>query len=77
MEEQVEQIVAEVFGLAKDEINNDISMQQLEVWDSLKHMELIVAIEEAFQLKLSFDDIVKMQNVLTIKEILQEKQVTV
>jgi acyl carrier protein len=50
-------------------------MKDVETWDSLKHMELIVCIEQTFCVELTFDEIVKMQNVGEIKRILNERGV--
>lgn len=52
-------------------------MQDLESWDSLKHMELIATLEEQLGIQLSFDEIVKMRSVSDIKRVLNSKGVTV
>ena len=56
-------------------ITDDLAMKDLDVWDSLKHMELIVSLEETFSIQLSFDEIVAMQNVREIKRVLMERGV--
>ena len=50
-------------------------MQDVDAWDSLTHMELVVSLESAFELELSFDEIVEMNTVEAIKRILVEKGV--
>ena len=50
-------------------------MKKVDAWDSLKHMELIVALEQAFDVELTFDEIVAMQSVREIKRVLEERSV--
>lgn len=48
-------------------------MQDLDAWDSLKHMELIASLEEQLNVQLSFDEIVAMRSVGDIKRVLNGK----
>ena len=48
-------------------------MNNSDAWDSLKHMELIVSIENKFNVELSADDIVEMIDIKRIKKILNKK----
>jgi acyl carrier protein len=48
-------------------------MKDVDAWDSLKQMELIVSLEQSFGVELSFDDIVAMQSVGEIKRVLRER----
>ena len=52
-------------------------MKDLDVWDSLKHMELIAELEREFDLQLSFDEIVTMRSVGDIKRVLTKRGATV
>lgn len=73
MEQDVETLVAEVLQVPAAIINDDLAMQDVDVWDSLKHMELIVSLEQTFGLQLSFEEIVTMQTVGNIKRVLKER----
>jgi acyl carrier protein len=73
MDEKVKVVLAEVLQLSPAIITDDLAMQDVDVWDSLKHMELIVALEEAFGFQLSFEEIVTMQSVGKIKRVLEER----
>jgi acyl carrier protein len=66
-------LLTENLGLPADRISDDVAMKDVGSWDSLKHMELIVAIETAFDLQLSFDEIVTMTSVGEIKRVVREK----
>ncbi len=69
----VENLLAEVLQIPASTITEDLAMKDVEAWDSLKHMELIVSLEQSFGIELSFDDIVAMQNVGEIKRVLRER----
>ncbi len=73
MDQNVESLVAEVLQIPAGTINDDLAMQDVDVWDSLKHMELIVSLEEKFGLQLSFEEIVTMQSVGSIKRVLKDR----
>jgi acyl carrier protein len=75
VEGKVTGLLAEVLQLPAASINDDLAMKDLDVWDSLKHMELIMALEQAFELELTFDEIVAMRSVRDIKRVLSERKV--
>ena len=58
-----------VFGLSVDQINEESSSDTIELWDSLKHMNLIVALEEEFKVEFTDNETLEMINFLTIKDI--------
>lgn len=73
MDSKVELLVAGVLQIPAATITDDLAMKDVDAWDSLKHMELIVLMEESFDLQLTFDDIVAMQSVREIKRVLRER----
>lgn len=77
MSGKVEGVLAEVLQLPPSEITDDLTMKDVEVWDSLKHMELIVALETALEVQLTFEEIVAMQSVREIKRVLTDRSVEV
>ena len=76
MEDQrVERLLAQLFKIPLAAISDELSMSDVEAWDSLQHMELILSVEQTFQIQLAFDDIVAMQSVGQIKQVLRQKGV--
>ena len=73
VEERVAGLLAEVLQVPTATITDDRAMKDVEGWDSLKHMELIVSLEQAFGIELSFDEIVIMRSVAEIKRVLKER----
>ena len=66
-------LISEVMMIPSEEISDSFSMSNSDAWDSLKHMELIVSIENTFNVSLSADDIVEMIDIKGIKNILKRK----
>jgi acyl carrier protein len=78
MEQRLRKIMVDLLNIREDTINDSLSMQNTESWDSLKHMALILSIEEEFGIpQLSMDEIVEMTTVAKIKQVLRNKGVTI
>lgn len=65
--------MAEILEVPPATIADDVAMNDLDAWDSLKHMELISSIEQRFGIELSFDEIVAMRSGAEIKRVLRER----
>ena len=77
MTKNLEQLLAELLQIPVAEVTDQLAMQDLEVWDSLKHMELIAAIEHQLSIELTFEEIVAMRSVGDIKRVLNSRGVAV
>jgi len=62
--------MSSVFGVSIGDVNDAASPDTIESWDSLKHMNLIIALEEEFLVELSDQDIIEMINYKLIVSIL-------
>lgn len=60
-----------VFGLPYAEINRDTSIDIVLDWDSLKHLILVVALEERFDVTLTEDETIEILNYNIIKMTLE------
>ena len=75
-EQKVKELLAEVLQMPSAAITDELAMKDVDAWDSLKHIELIVSLEQTFDLQFTFDDIVAMQSVRDINRILAERKVS-
>ena len=73
MEKNVETILSRVFGLKEDEIHDNVTMDKIERWDSLTHMDLITSLETELNIQFDMDEIMAMIDVKTIKETVKKK----
>ena len=60
MNETLKKIFAETFRISPDRIDENTSIDSLETWDSLTHMELVANLESALGLQFSSDEIISM-----------------
>ena len=70
---EIKSIMASVFNIKKSKIKDDSSPDSIEFWDSLKHMDLILALEEEFKINFSYEEIGEMINFKIINLILNQK----
>ena len=70
---RIKNVISSVFEILESDINDDSSPDTIESWDSLKHMNLIVALEEEFKVELTDDEILDMMNYKSIESIITGK----
>ena len=58
--EKINQILVEVLNVSETEALENLRMDDVSDWDSLTHMNLIVAIEDELNIEISGDDIAEM-----------------
>ena len=68
IESDLFKIFAKVFGLMDNSINMNTSQENLENWDSLNHILLIVEIEKKFDIKFKVGEISELNSVKKIFE---------
>ena len=73
MEDRIKNVMAAVFGISVDEITDESSPDNIESWDSLKHMNMVVALEEEFNIEFNDEEILEILNYNLIKLILLQK----
>ncbi len=72
MRQRVLRIVSDVLGEPIDQLNDGSSPDTVDKWDSLNHMNLVLALEEAFGVQFTDDQIMKLLSVEAIVKALAE-----
>jgi acyl carrier protein len=74
------EILAEVTEIFKDILDNDklvidakSSAADVEEWDSLSHIHIVVAIEKKYKIKFTTAELKNMKNVGNLVELIQSK----
>jgi len=62
--------LAAILEIDEAEITDNTAMDSVPVWDSLKHLHLILALEDQFQITLEEETALNMNSVLLIKRAL-------
>ena len=67
MEAKLQQVFAETLGLAPAEVVDTLRYAESPAWDSVAHMTLIAAIEEAFGILIDAEDVIDMSSFAAAK----------
>ena len=71
--DRVIDVMSAVLEIPIEEINDKSSPDTIESWDSLKHMNLVVALEEEFNVLFTDDNIIELITMELIMAVLLEK----
>ncbi len=70
---RVEEIFREELEIEDLELNDETTADDVEEWDSLSHIQLIVSIEKEFNLKFTSREIMSWANVGEMIDCIQKK----
>ncbi|MFN9546077.1 MAG: acyl carrier protein [Cyanobacteriota bacterium] len=71
-ETELRQVIADVFGEDPQTISDESSIDTIDDWTSLRHLNLVVALEERFGVQLSEEETLEIINVGLIKAVLAD-----
>jgi acyl carrier protein len=74
---KLKQIVANVLGVDEHRLSEQSNSQNTPQWDSLRHIEVIFAIESAYHVRFSMPEITGLKNLGDIRSLLEAKNVQV
>lgn len=74
-EQKLKQVLASVFDVELSAITENASNDTVERWDSLRHMNLIIALEEEFGIEFTGEQAGDLISYKLIKIVLQEQGV--
>lgn len=75
MEDKLKKIMSQILKISVETINKDSSPDTIETWDSLQHMNLVLGIEQSFEVSFTDEEIMQMMSYEIILEILKEKNI--
>jgi acyl carrier protein len=71
------QMIAGVLGVPASELSDTSSPDTIAAWDSLNHLNLVMALESEFGVSLSPEDALEMRTVGLMREILRRNGVEI
>jgi len=71
--DQVRIIASDLFAISPDKINATSSPENIESWDSVQHLNLVLALEEKFGLQLSPEEIEQMKTIADVAKVVEGK----
>ena len=69
-EDRVIQAFSRVLGLPAERITDDLRYASIPEWDSIAHMSVVAALEDAHGVMIDMDDVIDMNSVGKAREIL-------
>jgi len=71
--EKIQNVVASTLKVTPDKITRETSDKDLVAWDSLAHVNLMMGLEQTFDLFLEVEDFTQLTSVPAILEYLREQ----
>lgn len=68
LDTRIKEVMAEVLDIDPMLIDDNYSREETSTWDSLNHLRLITALEEAFGVKFTMQEVEEMQSYGLLKE---------
>ena len=72
IDERIKYVMSCVFGVDVDTLTEESSQDNVEGWDSIKHLDLIVSLEEEFGVSIPIEEVGNLTNFKYIKLTLEE-----
>ena len=66
-------IMSDIFDIDYHSVDDEVSTKSVEAWDSIKHLSLVISIEESFDISFSVMDISEATSFTKICELLNKK----
>jgi acyl carrier protein len=60
--------VADALGISHDQVTLNLGLGTVEQWDSLGHFRVILAVESAFDIQFTMDQIPQLINIQELKD---------
>ncbi len=74
--EMIQNVFREVFNLPELEIFTEMTAKDIAEWDSFNHLNLIMRLEDTFNITFTTDEITGIRNVGHLAEIIRSKGVS-
>ena len=74
IDRQVRQVAADVFNLRASQVTRKTSPDSISTWDSVQHLNFVLALEETLNVRLDPEDIEQMRSVGDAIDVIHRKR---
>lgn len=74
--EKIKTILGDVLGVPPGQIPDSASVESLEAWDSIAHLNFVMSVEQVFGVTLTPEEAVAMTELAACRRILEQKGVS-
>jgi acyl carrier protein len=71
--ERIRKVLGAALGVAEDRITDETGPETVAAWDSVMHLNLVLALEEEFGTAFSAEETLEMTSVARIRRLLEAK----
>jgi acyl carrier protein len=72
---QLYDLIGKVLGVDPSQLNEDSNAQNTPKWDSLRHIEVVFAMENAFHVRFTMPEISGLRKLSDIRKLLETKNI--
>ena len=72
MTEPLEEVIGSVLGVSPQSLSDDSSIENVEAWDSLRQLSILLALESAYGITITADQALDMNSISAIKALLDK-----
>ena len=73
IQKKIYQLMSNIFEIPVEEISEDSSLDSIESWDSIRHLNLILALEEEFEITIPDEEVGNLVNYKLIELTVNEQ----
>jgi acyl carrier protein len=73
LERKIKDVMKAVFEISVDKIDEESSIDNIDLWDSMGHIKLILSLEKDFGIQFNGGEVIEMVKYSKIKEIIEDK----
>jgi acyl carrier protein len=66
MTDQLHDLIADIFDLEPADISEELTPEDVELWDSLNHLKLITAVEQSYGIQFTMAEVQAIDSVLVM-----------
>lgn len=72
--DNLKQIIARVLQVSPDSVTDESSSRTLPQWDSMGHMNVVMALENEFRVRFTVNEILEMRDIPAVRRVLLGRQ---
>ncbi len=74
---ELQDLLADVLEVSPDQISDSTGPINLSNWDSLRHIEVVLALESKYDVRFSVAEVIAIDSLASVRELLSNKGVAV
>lgn len=72
LNKQIQELLGNALQIPAKEVTDDLQFGDIPQWDSMGHMEVMISLEEAFDIKITAETIADLTSFTAIRQYIQE-----